>query len=168
MRFPEIVDLGKFDNSYLEGVRQKLAKTINNVTWLINLNEGKAYLTPEELRVLENQKAYKQTLINYKDAFISYLKQRRKIQEQMWEQEQNQETDEEMFRKAQQKYYGRGIYFYNSPQELLNRLELLDGSLRAGNNGALPEYIQIAHRLRDTGFITNTQLNTLLRKYVDL
>lgn len=34
--------------------------------------------------------------------------------------EQEQETDEEMFRKAQQKYYGRGqrcrgIYFYNSP-----------------------------------------------------
>ena len=43
------------------------------------------------------------------------------------------------------------IYFYNSPQELLNRLELLGGSLAAGNNGALSEYIQIAHRLRDIG-----------------
>ena len=86
----------------------------------------------------------------------------------MWEQEQNQETDEEMFRKAQQKYYGRGIYFYNSPQELLNTLELLDGSLRAGNNGALPEYIQIAHRLRDIGIVFNTQLNELLKKHVDV
>ena len=28
---------------------------------------------------------------------------------------------------------GRGIYFYNSPQELLKRLELLGGSLVAGN-----------------------------------
>ena len=138
------------------------------MSWIINHNEGEAYLTPEKLRVLENQKAYKQTLINYKDAFISYLKQRRKIQEQMWEQEQNQETDEEMFRKAQQKYYGRGIYFYNSPQELLNRLELLDGSLRAGNNGALPEYMQIAHRLRDIGIVSNTQLNELLKKHVDV
>ena len=97
--FPEIADLGKFDDSYLEGVRQKLAKTINNISWIINHNEGEAYLTPEKLRVLENQKAYKLTLINYKDAFISYLKQRRKIQEQMWEQEQNQETDEECFEK---------------------------------------------------------------------
>ena len=148
-------------------MRQKLAKTINNVTWLINHNEGKAY-TPEELRVLENQKAYKQTLINYKDAFISYLKQRRKIEEQMWEQEQKQETAEEIFRKAQQKYYGRGIYFYNSPQDLLKRLELLGGSLRAGNNGVLQEYIQIAHRLRDTGIISNKQLNTLLRKYINI
>ena len=51
---------------------------------------------------------------------------------------------------------GQGIYFYNSPQELLKRLELLGGSLVAGNNGVLSEYIQIAHQLRDLGvLITN-------------
>jgi len=57
---------------------------------------------------------------------------------------------------------GQGLYF--SPQELLKRLELLGGSLAAGNNGVLPEYIQIAHRLRDLGVVTNKQLNSLLRK----
>ena len=61
---------------------------------------------------------------------------------------------------------GRGINFYFSPQELLKRFELLNGSLVAGNNGVLPEYIQIAHRLRDLGIITNNQLNTLLRKII--
>ena len=60
---------------------------------------------------------------------------------------------------------GSGI-FYNNPQELLHRFELLNGSLVAGNNGVLPEYIQIAHRLRDHGYITNNQLNTLLRKII--
>ena len=59
-----------------------------------------------------------------------------------------------------------GINFYFSPQELLKRFELLNGSLAAGNNGVLPEYIQIAHRLRDLGIITNNQLNTLLRKVI--
>ena len=59
---------------------------------------------------------------------------------------------------------GRGLYF--SPQELLHRFELLNGSLVAGNNGVLPEYTQIAHRLRDLGIITNNQLNTLLRKVI--
>ena len=59
---------------------------------------------------------------------------------------------------------GHGLYF--SPQELLKRFELLNGSLAAGNNGVLPEYIQIAHRLRDLGIITNNQLNTLLRKSI--
>ena len=59
---------------------------------------------------------------------------------------------------------GQGLYF--SPQELLHRFELLGGSLAAGNNGVLPEYIQIAHRLRDLGIITNNKLNTLLRKII--
>ena len=59
---------------------------------------------------------------------------------------------------------GQGLYF--SPQELLHRFELLAGSLVAGNNGVLPEYIQIAHRLRDLGILSNNQLNTLLRKVI--
>ena len=59
---------------------------------------------------------------------------------------------------------GQGLYF--SPQELLHRFELLNGSLAAGNNGVLPEFIQIAHRLRDLGILTNKQLNTLLRKVI--
>ena len=61
---------------------------------------------------------------------------------------------------------GNNHYFY--PQELIKRLELLGGSLAAGNNGVLPEYIQIAHRLRDLGIVTNNQLNKLLRNYVDI
>ena len=60
---------------------------------------------------------------------------------------------------------GSGI-FYNNPKELLHRLELLAGSLAAGNNGVLPEYIQIAHLLRDLGILSNKQLNTLLRKVI--
>ena len=59
---------------------------------------------------------------------------------------------------------GQGLFF--SPQELLRRFELLNGSLVAGNNGVLPEYIQIAHRLRDLGILSNNQLNTLLRKVI--
>ena len=59
---------------------------------------------------------------------------------------------------------GQGLYF--SPQELLHRFELLNGSLAAGNNGVLPEFIQIAHRLRDHGIITNNQLNKLLKKVI--
>ena len=61
---------------------------------------------------------------------------------------------------------GSGMFYFNNPQELLKRFELLNGSLVAGNNGVLPEYIQIAHRLRDLGIITNNQLNKLLRKII--
>ena len=63
---------------------------------------------------------------------------------------------------------GQGIMSYLSPPELVKRLKLLGGSLAAGNNGVLPEYIQIAHRLRDLGVVTNNQLNTMLRKYINI
>ena len=59
---------------------------------------------------------------------------------------------------------GQGLFF--SPQELLHRFELLNGSLNAGNNGVLPEFIKIAHRLRDLGILTNKQLNSLIRKVI--
>ena len=59
---------------------------------------------------------------------------------------------------------GQGLFF--SPQELLHRFELVNGSLAAGNNGVLPEFIQIAHRLRDLGILSNKQLNKLLRKVI--
>ena len=69
------------------------------------------------------------------------------------------------------KYHtGQGIRnrLYFSPQELIKRLELLGGSLAAGNNGVLHEYIQIAHRLRDLGIVTNNQLNKILRNYLNI
>ena len=59
-----------------------------------------------------------------------------------------------------------GYGMFKNPKELLHRFELLNGSLSAGNNGVLPEFIQIAHRLRDLGILTNNQLNKLLRKVI--
>ena len=59
-----------------------------------------------------------------------------------------------------------GSGLFNTPQELLRRFELLNGSLAAGNNGVLPELIKIAHRLRDLGIVSNKQLNTFLRKVI--
>ena len=61
------------------------------------------------------------------------------------------------------KQSGSGMFFTN-PEELLKRFELLVGSLSAGNNGVLPELIQLAHRLRDLGVVSNNQLNKILKK----
>ena len=57
---------------------------------------------------------------------------------------------------------GTGIFFFN-PEELLKRFQLLVGSLSAGNNGVIPELIQLAHHLKDLGIITINQLNKILR-----
>ena len=66
--------------------------------------------------------------------------------------------------QVKQKQIGSGLF--SSPQELIRRFELLNGSLVAGNNGVLPEFIQILHRFRDLGILSNKQLNTLLRKVI--
>ena len=70
--------------------------------------------------------------------------------------------------KVGEGFGGKNTSIYFSLQELIKRFELLGGSLSAGNNGVLHEYIQIAHRLRDIGIVTNNQLNKLLRNYLNI
>ena len=42
---------------------------------------------------------------------------------------------------------GSGMIYFNNPHQLLDRLELLGGSILAGNNGVINEFSQIAHLL---------------------
>ena len=105
--------------------------------------------TPEYQNEIKRFSKYKQDLKNYRDTFRQHLNYRYQTGTGIWNESP--------------------IIFNNiSPQKLLNRLELLDGSLRAGNNGALPEYIQIVHRLEYIGIVSSTQVNELLKKYIDL
>ena len=61
---------------------------------------------------------------------------------------------------------GTGIIHFNNPHQLLDRLELLAGSIFAGNNGVKQEFTQIAHLLHQLKVITKKQLNDLLKKYI--
>ena len=45
-------------------------------------------------------------------------------------------------------------------------MELLGGSILAGNDSVKNEFAQIAHTLNKLGVISNNQLNDLLREYV--
>ena len=68
------------------------------------------------------------------------------------------------------KYYktksGSGMIYFNNPHQLLDRLELLGGSILAGNNGVIPEFSQIAHLLNQMKVISKKQLNYLLKNYI--
>ena len=70
------------------------------------------------------------------------------------------------------KYYktksGSGIVYFNNPHQLLDRLELLGGSILAGNNGVIPEFSQIAHLLNQMKVISKKQLNDLLKSYITI
>ena len=61
------------------------------------------------------------------------------------------------------KLTGTGIIHFNNTQQLVNRLELLAGSIFAGNNGAKQEFSQIAHLLHQLKVITKKTLNDLLK-----
>ena len=61
---------------------------------------------------------------------------------------------------------GSGILHFNNPLQLLDRLELLSGSILAGNNGVIQEFSQIAHLLNQMKVITKKRLNDLLKKYI--
>ena len=61
---------------------------------------------------------------------------------------------------------GSGMIYFNNPHQLINRLELLGGSILAGNNGVINEFSQIAHLLNQMKIITKKQLNNLLKTYV--
>ena len=63
---------------------------------------------------------------------------------------------------------GEGIIYFNNPHQLLNRLELLGGSILAGNNGVIPEFSQIAHLLNQMKVISKKQLNDLLKNYISI
>ena len=69
-----------------------------------------------------------------------------------------------MFKKNIQPQTGQGILHFNIPLQLLDRLELLGGSILAGNNGVIQEFSQIAHLLNQMKVITKKQLNDLSKK----
>ena len=61
---------------------------------------------------------------------------------------------------------GSGMIYFKNPQQLLHRLELLGGSILAGNNGVINEFSQIAHLLHQMKVISKKQLNNLLKTYL--
>ena len=64
------------------------------------------------------------------------------------------------------KKIGSGVVYYNNPVDLLDRLELLGGSILAGNNCVKNKFSKIAHTLNKLGVLNNNQLNSLLKEYV--
>ena len=61
-----------------------------------------------------------------------------------------------------------GVVYYNNPQDLLSRLELLVGSMSAGNNSSdvREEFAKIVHILNKLNVIDNKQVNNLMKEYL--
>ena len=135
-------------NSVISSVSDKYNKYVNNI--LKNTAEFKqfrnsGYVMAEPI----NKNPRKETLnnINNFNKLSSYLTQLNKLN---------------IYRSK----LGYGITLFNNPHQLLDRLELLGGSILAGNNGVLQEFSQIAHLLNQMKVITKKQLNDLIKTYI--
>ena len=62
---------------------------------------------------------------------------------------------------------GKGVVFYNTPEDLLGRLELLGGSIEVGNSSkaVARQFSAIAHKLKDLNVLSNPELTTILTNY---
>ena len=63
---------------------------------------------------------------------------------------------------------GSGVVYFNNPQDLLSRLELLGGSMSVGNNSSdvREEFVKIVHNLNKLNVINNKQVNDLIKEYL--
>ena len=63
---------------------------------------------------------------------------------------------------------GSGVVYYNNPEDLLSRLELLGGSMSAGNNSndVREEFVNVVHVLNKLNVINNKQMNDLMKNYL--
>ena len=127
-------------------LREILVEVKNDVKMFTGEIAGlnrKKHKTEEDKEEIERIKMQKDLLHKYKNILKLYLGS---LQYQM----------------------GEGMIYFNNPHQLLDRLELLGGSILAGNNGVIPEFSKIAHLLNQMKVITKKQLNDLLKTYITI
>ena len=129
------------DIDKLEEIRDEVKNDVKVFTGEIAGLKRKKYKTEEDKEEIERIKMQKDLLDKYKNVIKIYL-------------------------DSLDLKIGEGMIYFNNPHQLLDRLELLGGSILAGNNGVIPEFSQIAHLLNQMKVITKKQLNDLLNNYI--
>ena len=117
------------DIDRLEKINDEVKNDIKSFTGEIAGLNRKKHKTEEDKNEIENLKMQKDLLHKYKNILKLYLGS---LEYQM----------------------GEGMIYFNNPHQLLDRLELLGGSILAGNNGVIPEFSQIAHLLNQMKVIS--------------
>ena len=139
--YPRPNDFFETNLQDLELTLEDLKGNIKQLTGEINGRKKAKNPSPLYETETEIKKMTKGTLLKYKNTMKDY------------------------FRSLKYKI-GEGLTYFNNPHQLLKRLELLGGSILAGNNGVINEFSQIAHLLNQMKVITKKQLNELLKTYI--
>ena len=145
MGYPRPNNFFGTDTDKLEEILDEVKNDVKTFTEEIAGLNRKKYKTEEDKEEIERIKMQKDLLHKYKNIIKLYL--------------------DSLEYKMGEGLTQQGIYF-NNPHQLLDRLELLGGSIIAGNNGVIPEFSQIAHLLNQMKVISKKQLNDLIKTYI--
>ena len=141
MGYPRPNNFFGTDTDKLEGILDEVKNDVKVFTGEIAGLNRRKHKTEEDKNEIENLKMQKDLLHKYKNILKLYL-------------------------GSLEYKIGEGMIYFNNPHQLLKRLELLGGSILAGNNGVIPEFSQIAHLLNQMKVISKKQLNNLLKNYI--
>ena len=141
MEYPRPNDFFSTDIDKLEKILNEVKNDVKLFTGEIAGLNRKKHKTKEDKNEIEGIKMQKDLLHKYKNILNLYL-------------------------GSLEYKIGEGMFYFNNPHQLLDRLELLGGSILAGNNGVIPEFSQIAHLLNQMKVISKKQLNDLLKNYI--
>ena len=131
------------DTDRLEKIHDEVKIDVKVFTGEIAGLNRKKHKTEEDKEEIEKMKMQKDLLHKYKNILNLYL-------------------------GSLEYQIGEGMFYFNNPHQLLDGLELLGGSILAGNNGVIPEFSQIAHLLNQMKVISKKQLNDLLKSYITI
>ena len=143
MGYPRPNNFFGTDTDKLEGILDEVKNDVKAFTGEIAGLNRRKHKTEEDKNEIENLKLQKDLLHKYKNIL-------------------------KLFLGSLEYKIGEGMIYFNNPHQLLKRLELLGGSILAGNNGVIPEFSQIAHLLNQMKVISKKQLNDLLKNYISI
>ena len=143
MGYPRPNDFFDTNPERLREIRDEVKNYVKTFTGQIAGLKRKKYKTEEDEEEIESIKMQKDLLHKYKNILKLYL-------------------------GSLEYKMGEGMFYFNNPHQLLDRLGLLGGSILAGNNGVIPEFSQIAHLLNQMKVISKKQLNDLLKSYITI
>ena len=141
MGYPRPNNFFGTDTDKLEEILDEVKNDVKAFTGEIAGLNRRKHKTEEDKNEIENLKLQKDLLHKYKNIL-------------------------KLFLDSLEYKIGEGMIYFNNPHQLLKRLELLGGSILAGNNGVIPEFSQIAHLLNQMKVISKKQLNNLLKNYI--
>ena len=143
MDYPRPNDFFDTNPERLREIHDKVKNDVKVFTGQIAGLKRKKHKTEEDEEEIERIKMQKDLLHKYKNILKLYLGS---LEYQM----------------------GEGMIYFNNPYQLLKRLELLGGSILAGNNGVMQEFSKIAHLLNQMKVISKKQLNDLIKTYITI